>query len=95
MTTRGRKSGQRREIEIWFTHREGRFYVIAEYPTSNWVQNLRADAQVQVRVAERSFAARARFIASNAEPDLHRAVADLSSQKYGWSDGTIVELVPE
>ena len=29
LTTRGRKSGRSREIEIWFTHRDGRFYVIA------------------------------------------------------------------
>ena len=95
LTTRGRKSGQPREIEIWFTHREGRFYVIAEYPTSNWLQNLRADPQAQVRVAGKSFAARARFIGPDVEPELHRAVADLSSRKYGWSDGTMVELVPD
>src|SRR5579859_8189849 len=62
LTTRGRKTGLPREIEIWFTHREGRFYLIAEYPTSNWVQNLRADPQAQVRVAGEKFAAHARFI---------------------------------
>src|SRR6202453_5331137 len=50
LTTRGRSSGLPREIEIWFTHRDGRFYLIAEYPTSNWVRNLEADSHVQVRV---------------------------------------------
>ena len=95
LTTRGRKSGLPREIEIWFTHRDGRFYLIAEYPTSNWLRNLRADSQARVRVAGKSFAAHARFITSEAEPELHRAIADLSNQKYGWGDGTIVELVVE
>ena len=82
-----------REIEIWFTHREGRFYIIAEYATSNWVQNLIVYPEVQVRVAENSFKARARVIPS--ETDLSRAVQQLSRDKYGWGDGLIVELTPE
>jgi deazaflavin-dependent oxidoreductase (nitroreductase family) len=93
LTTRGRKTRVPREIEIWFTHREGRFYIIAEYATSNWVQNLVAHPEVQVRVAENSFKARARVIPS--ETDLNRAVQQLSRDKYGWGDGLIVELTPE
>lgn len=84
LTTRGRKTGLPREIEIWFTGREGRFYLISEYPTSNWVQNLRANPQAQVRVGGQSFTAHARFVTAEAEPELHRAVARLSSEKYGW-----------
>jgi len=95
LTTRGRKSGLPREIEIWFTYRDGHFFLIAEYPASNWVQNLRADPQAHVRVAGQSFAAHARFVTPEAEPELHRAVAGLSSEKYDWGEGTMVELVPE
>ena len=95
LTTRGRKSGLPREIEIWFTHHEGRFYLIAEYSTSNWVQNLRVNPLAQVRVGGESFAIRARFVTPEADPELHRAVAGLSLVKYGWGEGTIVELVPE
>jgi deazaflavin-dependent oxidoreductase (nitroreductase family) len=94
LTTRGRSSGLSREIEIWFTYREGRFYVIAEYATSNWVQNLRANPQARVRIAGQSFAAQARFLDHKSEPELHRAVADFSHKKYGWGDGTVVELEP-
>jgi deazaflavin-dependent oxidoreductase (nitroreductase family) len=93
LTTRGRKSGVPRQIEIWFTHHEGRFYLIAEYATSNWVQNLIACPEVQVRVAGKSFEASARVIPS--ESDLSRAVQQLSREKYGWGDGLIVELKPE
>ena len=95
LTTRGRKSGLPHEIEIWFTRREGRFYLVAEYPTSNWVQNLRANPKAQVRVAGQSLAAQARFVTPEADPELHRAIAGLSREKYGWGEGTIVELVPE
>jgi deazaflavin-dependent oxidoreductase (nitroreductase family) len=94
LTTRGRNTGLHREIEIWFTYRDGRFYLIAEYPTSNWLQNLRANPQAQVRVAGQSFTAQARFVTAEGEPELHRAIAGLSTKKYGWGDGTVVELQP-
>jgi deazaflavin-dependent oxidoreductase (nitroreductase family) len=95
LTTRGRRSGLQREIEIWFTHRDGRFYIIAEHAGSHWVQNLQADSEVQVRIAGKSFMARARIVPAQSEPELHRAVQQLSSQKYGWGEGLVVELAPE
>jgi deazaflavin-dependent oxidoreductase (nitroreductase family) len=95
LTTQGRKSGKPREIEIWFTHRDGRFFVIAEHPTSQWVQNVRANSQVDFRVAGRAFTARARPISPDTEFELHDAIAELSKKKYGWGDGLIVELVSE
>src|ERR1700741_2160979 len=68
LTTRGRKSGRPREIEIWFTERQGRFYVIAEYETSQWIQNLRSDPHVQVRVHQSKFAATARILGRGNDP---------------------------
>jgi deazaflavin-dependent oxidoreductase (nitroreductase family) len=99
LTTRGRRSGQPREIEIWFTERQGRFYIIAEYETSNWVQNLCADPHAEVRIQDRKFAALGRVLGSGKDPatsdrDLIREVQDLSRAKYGWGDGTVVELQP-
>jgi deazaflavin-dependent oxidoreductase (nitroreductase family) len=93
LTTHGRRSRQPREIEIWFTRRDGRFYVIAEYPTSRWVQNLQADPHVQVRLAGKNFAVRATLISP--ETELHRAIQEQSRTKYGWGDGLVVELDPE
>jgi deazaflavin-dependent oxidoreductase (nitroreductase family) len=90
LTTRGRKSGLPREIEIWFTYRQGCFYLIAEYPTANWLQNLQSHPNAQVRVAGQNFAVQARIV--DPKSDLHRTIADLSIEKYGWGDGTIVEL---
>src|ERR1700684_1117481 len=62
LTTRGRKSGLPREIEIWFTQRDGRFYLIAESPTSHWLQNLQANPRAGVRVAGENMAVHARLI---------------------------------
>ena len=95
LTTRGRKSGRSREIEIWFTHRDDRFYVIAEYATSDWVQNIRTDPAVRVRVGGKTFSAQARIILAEKDLDLNRAVQELSREKYGWGDGLVVELIPD
>lgn len=92
LTTRGRKSGRPRQIEIWFTERGGHFFVIAEYETSQWVQNLRAHAEVHVRVAGEEFGGTGRIVDAKAEPELHREIQELSRKKYGWGDGTIVEV---
>lgn len=95
LTTTGRKSGRPREIEIWFTERWAHYYVIAEYDTSHWLQNLRASPDVRVCVGKTSFAARARILTSEKDLELLRAVQQLSRDKYGWGDGTVVELAPE
>jgi deazaflavin-dependent oxidoreductase (nitroreductase family) len=94
LTTIGRRSGEPRTIEIWFTEHEGRYYVIAEYATSNWVENIRADAAVRVRVGEAEFKAVARVIDATSEPELHARIQQLSENKYGWGDGLVVELAP-
>jgi deazaflavin-dependent oxidoreductase (nitroreductase family) len=95
LTTRGRKTGLPREIEIWFTTRDGRYYVIAEYSTSHWVENLRANPQAQLRLGSSNLHAQARFLSAEQEPDLYHHVQALSREKYGWGEGLPVELVPE
>ena len=95
LTTIGRRSGQPREIEIWFTHHEGRYYVIAEHrDQANWVQNLRANPGVHIRVAGSRFEATARVMDATAEPARCRQIQVLSEKKYGWGDGLIVEITP-
>ena len=95
LTTTGRRSGARREIEMWFTRHEGRYYLIAERgEDAQWVRNVQADPLVGVRVAEESFRARARVLAGGAEAELVRLVQDRSRDKYGWGEGLVVELDP-
>ena len=95
LTTTGRGSGQPREIEIWFTRHEGRYYVIAEHrDQANWVQNLRANPQVNIRVAGSSMEATARAMDAKVDRTLWRRIQALSEKKYGWGDGLIVEITP-
>jgi deazaflavin-dependent oxidoreductase (nitroreductase family) len=96
LTTTGRRSGQPREIEIWFTRRDGRHYVIAEHGEgARWVQNLLAEPRVRWRVGDAAFTGRARVVDPAREPDLSATIRALSDEKYGWGDGLVVELSPE
>jgi len=95
LTTTGRRTGQPREIEIWFMQRGGRYYLVAEHrERAQWVQNLEVVPRVAVRVGRRLFPALARVVDATAEPELARAVKKLSEKKYGWGDGLVVELDP-
>jgi deazaflavin-dependent oxidoreductase (nitroreductase family) len=94
LTTRGRSSGLPREIEIWFTHQQGRYYVIAEHGEgTQWVRNLQADPQVRIRVGAESLAGLARVVDVAAEPTLVAAVQERFREKYGWGEGLVVEIV--
>jgi len=96
LTTTGRRTGLPREIEIWFTEREGRFYLIAEHrERTNWVRNILANPRVKVRVGGRRFEGSARVVDDIREPELAQAVKRLSDAKYSWSDGTIVEITAD
>jgi F420H(2)-dependent quinone reductase len=72
----------------------GRFYVIAEYLTSNWVANLHAHPEVKVRLGEMEFAGHARLLSKDQDGELVGEVQALSTKKYGWGDGLVVEIAP-
>jgi deazaflavin-dependent oxidoreductase (nitroreductase family) len=94
LTTTGRITGRLREIEIWFAEDGGRFYLVAERESANWVRNIQSLPQVKVRVGAAEFNAAARVVHNDREPQLAATVKALFDAKYGWSDGLIVELTP-
>ena len=95
LTTMGRRSGLPRDIEIWFTRRGTRYYVVAETgERAHWVQNLRAEPRVRWKVGTRLQSGRARILAPARDAALCADVQARSVTKYGWGDGLIVELRP-
>jgi deazaflavin-dependent oxidoreductase (nitroreductase family) len=96
LTTTGWKSGNPHEIEIWFTELDGRYYLVSEGgERAHWVQNLRRQPQVTFRVGRRTFQGKGRIVDAEGEPELQAAVSRLSTEKYEWGDGLIVELNPD
>jgi deazaflavin-dependent oxidoreductase (nitroreductase family) len=94
LTTTGRVTGQPRQIEIWFAEHGGRFYLVAERESANWVRNIQSQPQVKVRVRDAEFNAIARVVHNDRESTLAAIVKALFDAMYGWSGGLIVELAP-
>jgi deazaflavin-dependent oxidoreductase (nitroreductase family) len=93
LTTTGRKTGLPREIEIWFTELDNRYYLIAEHRhRAQWVQNIEHNPQISFRVGAQTYTGTGRIIDEANERPLWQRVRELSDSKYGWSDGLIVEL---
>ncbi len=66
-------SGDAHEIEIWFALHDGTLYLLSGgRDSSDWVKNLRVNADVTVRLGAETRAARARMITRSDEDELAR-----------------------
>jgi deazaflavin-dependent oxidoreductase (nitroreductase family) len=84
VTTTGRVSGLPREIEIWFGMVGNSIYLLAELQErAHWVQNMKRDPRVLVRIAGQRFTGRARVVDDSAEDALAR---ELVGTKYDEGD---------
>lgn len=95
LTTRGRKTGRARQIEIWFTRRGRSYYLVSERGLrAHWVQNILVEPRVRWRVGTARLSGRARVVRAETAPALVRDIHARSTSKYGWGDGLVVELDP-
>jgi deazaflavin-dependent oxidoreductase (nitroreductase family) len=95
LTTIGRKTGLRRQIEIWFVVYSDRFYLLAETgEAAAWVKNARNNPEVMVRIGERQIGATARVLDRTADRELWEKVAAIADRKYGWGKGLPLEISP-
>lgn len=66
--TTGRKTGIERETEIWFALHQGTIYVLAgSGERAYWVRNLRALPELDIRLGDRRYPARARDVVDPGE----------------------------
>lgn len=90
LTTIGHKSGNPHEIEIWYVEHDGCYYLVSEHrEKSHWVQNIRANPDITVRVGEINFNGTATIPTDN---EIITVVKMLMDEKYNWSDGLVVQL---
>ena len=74
------------EIEIWFSLHDKTLYMLAGNPGSDWVENLRKEPAVTVRISGEVFEGRARVVDDAAEDELAR---DLLVDKYERTPGSL------
>jgi deazaflavin-dependent oxidoreductase (nitroreductase family) len=75
LTTKGRKSGNPHEIEIWFCIHENSLYLLSGgRDKSDWVKNLLNDPHVTVRIGKRTFNGVARIVNDEKEDGMIRTM---------------------
>jgi deazaflavin-dependent oxidoreductase (nitroreductase family) len=70
ITTKGRKSGQDRRVEIWFHNLEGRYYITGTPGTRDWYANMVANPEMTFHLkqaVQADIPARARAITEDDE----------------------------
>lgn len=96
LTTMGRKSGKRHEIEIWYVAHGNCYYLISGGGTdAHWVKNLLHNPHVSFWVLGHTYQGSACAIDRATEPELTEIIDGLMQAKYKWKEGLIVELCPE
>jgi len=70
LTTRGRRTGIPRTIEIWFGLNGDTVYMLSGgRDRSNWVRNIQHDPSVSVRISTRTYSGRARLVKADTDED--------------------------
>ena len=88
LTTRGRKTGNPHEIEIWFVIHEGSLYLMSGgMDGSDWVKNLLKEPRVTVRVDGQTFPALARVQKEKDEDIIRNLMADKYRERE--ADGSL------
>ncbi len=83
LTTMRRVTGRPHEIEIWFGLAGNTLYLLSGSGSSDWVKNLRKNPSVTVRIADQTFAGRARLVKEREEDTMARF---LVARKYHEMD---------
>lgn len=87
LTTFGRTTGRPHEVEIWFAAAGGRLYMLSGGgDASDWVQNMVANPEVNVRIGDQTFAGMGRIVTSaTEEEDMARRL--LAGKYERWQPG--------
>jgi deazaflavin-dependent oxidoreductase (nitroreductase family) len=85
VTTRGRRTGNPHEIEIWFGLSGQTLYMLSGgREKSDWVRNILAEPRVTVRIGSREFEGNGRAVAAGTDEDAlaRRLLLEKYSESY-------------
>jgi len=77
LTTRGRKTGLKHDVELWFAFEDGRLYFLA-HESSHWWKNIVKMPRVEVEVSEILFEGSGKLVHGKLDH-----IFELFRQKYG------------
>ena len=90
LTTLGRRSGNKHEVEIWFGVANDTLYLISgNGPSADWYRNALATPAVSIRIADDTRAGSACGVYDATE---RRRVGELMGAKYPWDGDASIGL---
>ena len=90
LTTTGRRTGERRTVEIWWFRVEDRFVITGTPGRRDWLANVLADPNVEITVGGRTFGATVTLVG---DPDFRRRVFTDSATSWYKSQAELDRLV--
>lgn len=90
ITTRGRRTGKPRRIEIWWFRVDGRFVITGTPGRRDWLANLRADPALTVHVDGRDIEATASPVVDR---ELRRRVFTMPQTRWYSTQAELDELI--
>lgn len=90
ITTRGRRTGRPRRIEIWWFNVDGRFIITGTPGRRDWLANLRADPELTVHVDGRDIPATATPVS---DLQLRRRVFTTPRTRWYRTQAELEELI--
>jgi len=88
LTVAGRKSGEPRSTPVNLLRFEGAEYLVAPRGTTQWVRNLRAAGEAELRLGRRTRRFRGEELPNSVKLPILRAYLD----KWAWEVGAFFEL---
>ncbi|CAN5501677.1 hypothetical protein BH10ACT2_BH10ACT2_10300 [soil metagenome] len=90
VTTKGRRTGNPHEVEIWFGVFDDTLYLISgNGPKADWFRNALANPEVAVRIESDTRVGSAYLVTDETE---RRSVGELMGKKYPWDGDASIGL---
>lgn len=90
LTTTGRKTGKPRVVELWFALSNGKVYLSHEGKETDWMKNIKENAQVSIEVDGSNSTGKARYLQEDTNESMAAKTA-LYEKYYGKAERKVIE----
>jgi deazaflavin-dependent oxidoreductase (nitroreductase family) len=90
LTSTGRKTGKPHTVELWFAVNDGKVYLSHEDEETDWMRNIKKNAQVTFEISGKNFTGKARYL-NDLEDEAWTAKVALYEKYYGRASKEAIE----
>jgi deazaflavin-dependent oxidoreductase (nitroreductase family) len=90
LTSTGRKTGKPHTVELWFAVSDGKVYLSHEGQETDWMRNMKKNAQVIFEIGGKNFGGKARYL-DDLENEAWTAKVALYEKYYGKGSKEVID----